>query len=132
VYFEKAGRNRWQAHVYVDDDQSTANLRFDQDGNLRGSGGGALRQGQADQPPSQALVDLTYRPGRGDNRLAGGAGQEQFTLDLSRVTQYDSNYGTNYASQELAAMAWSTRYTPMVSGLPLVKLFSLILLTHKG
>ena len=100
VYFEKAGSNRWQAHVYVDDDQSTANLRFDQDGNLRGSGGGALRQGQADQPPSQALVDLTYRPGRGDNRLAGGAGQEQFTLDLSRVTQYDSNYGTNYASQD--------------------------------
>jgi len=106
VYFEKAGRNRWQAHVYVDGDRSrpyTTTLRFDQDGNLRSPGGrGALRQGQgqANQPPRQALVDVSYRPGRGSNRLAGGAGREQFTLDLSRVTQYDSNYGTNYVFQD--------------------------------
>jgi flagellar hook protein FlgE len=112
VYFEKAGRNRWQAHVYVDDDRSrpyTTTLRFDQDGNLRAPGGalgqgqfgqsttqagGALGQGQSNQAPRQSLVDVSYRPG------GGGAGREQFTLDLSRVTQYDSNYGTNYVFQD--------------------------------
>jgi flagellar hook protein FlgE len=95
VYFEKAGRNRWQAHIYMDDDRArpyTTTLRFDQDGNLRAPGG-ALRQGQADQTPRQALVDVSYRP-------RGGVGQQQFTLDLSRVTQYDSNYGTNYVFQD--------------------------------
>ena len=110
VYFEKTGRNRWQTHVYVDGNRTgrpTA-LRFDRNGNIRQGGLGGMGQAQDGSEQGQAgagpQINVNYRPRAGlgniGERVTQGAGRQSFTLDLSGVTQYDSNYGVNYVSQD--------------------------------